>query len=80
MERLPTLHKTVPATELPSHISFGAADVNGTLYLCTGTGRYQSFQEGYRLIRSTIQQEKYQYLFQCAKSSIDFEAFMKLAG
>ena len=38
-----------------------------------------SFQEGYRLIRSTIQQQKYQYLFQCAKSSIDFEAFMKLA-
>ena len=50
-------------------------------YICvTGTGRYQSFLEGYRLIRSTIQQEKYQYLFQCAKSSIDFEAFMKLAG
>ncbi|MFR6167832.1 MAG: hypothetical protein ACLUKE_06590 [Blautia wexlerae] len=50
-------------------------------YICvTGTGRYQSFQEGYQLIRSTIQQEKYQYLFQCAKSSIDFEAFMKLAG
>ena len=50
-------------------------------YICvTGTGRYQSFQEGYQLIRSTIQQEKYRYLFQCAKSSIDFEAFMKLAG
>ena len=50
-------------------------------YICViGTGRYQSFQEGYQLIRSTIQQEKYQYLFQCAKSSIDFEAFMKLAG
>lgn len=50
-------------------------------YICViGTGRYQSFQEGHQLIRSTIQQEKYQYLFQCAKSSIDFEAFMKLAG
>ena len=50
-------------------------------YICvTGTGQYQSFQEGYQLIRSTIQQEKYQYLFQCAKSCVDFEAFMKLAG
>ena len=50
-------------------------------YICvTGTGRYQSFQEGYRLIRSTIQQEKYQYLYQCAKFSVDFDAFMKLAG
>ena len=50
-------------------------------YICViGTGRYQSFQEGHQLIRSIIQQEKYQYLFQCAKSSIDFEAFMKLAG
>ena len=50
-------------------------------YICViGTGRYQSFQEGYQLIRSTIQQEKYQYLFQCAKSSINFEVFMKLAG
>ena len=50
-------------------------------YICvTGTGRYRSFQEGHQLIRSTIQQEKYQYLFQCAKSSVDFEAFMKLAG
>ena len=52
-----------------------------THYICViGTGRYQSFQEGHQLIRSIIQQEKYQYLFQCAKSSIDFEAFMKLAG
>ena len=50
-------------------------------YICViGTGQYQSFQEGYQLIRSTIQQEKYQYLFQCAKSGVDFEAFMKLAG
>lgn len=45
-----------------------------------GTGRYQSFKEGHQLIRSTIQQEKCQYLFQCAKSSIDFEVLMKLAG
>ena len=50
-------------------------------YICVvGTGQYQSFQEGYQLIRSTIQLEKYQYLFQCAKFSADFEAFMKLAG
>ena len=50
-------------------------------YICViSTGQYQSFQEGYQLIRSTIQQEKYQYLFQCAKSCVDFEAFMKLAG
>ncbi|EDN76734.1 hypothetical protein [Mediterraneibacter gnavus] len=50
-------------------------------YICvTGTGKYQSFQEGYQLSRSTIQQEKDQYLFQCAKSSADFEAFMKSAG
>ena len=50
-------------------------------YICvTGTGKYQSFQERYQLIRSTLQQEKDLYLFQCAKSSADFEAFMKLAG
>ncbi len=50
-------------------------------HICVvGTGQYQSFQEGYQLIRSTIQLEKYQYLFQCAKFSADFEAFMKLAG
>lgn len=50
-------------------------------YICvTGAGQYRSFQEGYQLIRSTIQQEKYQYLFQYAKSCVDFEAFMKLAG
>ena len=50
-------------------------------YICViSTGQYQSFQEGYQLIRSTIQQEKYQYLFQCAKSCVDIEAFMKLAG
>lgn len=50
-------------------------------YICvTVTGKYQSFQEGYQLIRSTIQQETNPYLFQCAKSSADFEAFMKLAG
>ena len=50
-------------------------------YICiTGTGRYVSFQEGYQLIQSTIQQEKYLYLFQCARSCTDFEVFMKLAG
>ena len=27
-----------------------------------------------------FQTEKYQYLFQCAKESNDFHAFMKLAG
>ena len=46
----------------------------------TGTGKYRSFQDGYHRICSAVHQEKYQYLFLCAKASDDFEAFMKLAG
>lgn len=42
--------------------------------------RGMSTRDIYQLIRSTIQQEKNQELFQCAKSSADFEAFMKLVG
>ena len=50
-------------------------------YICvTGTGGYRSFQDGYHRICSAVHQEKYQYLFLCAKASDDFEAFMKLAG
>ena len=46
-------------------------------YICvTGTGEYRSFQDGYHLICSVIHQEKYQYLFLCAKASNDFESFM----
>ena len=50
-------------------------------YICvTGTGGYRSFQDGYHRNCSAVHQEKYQYLFLCAKASDDFEAFMKLAG
>ena len=50
-------------------------------FMCvTRTGEFCSFEKGYQRIRSTIQTEKYQYLFQCAKESNDFHAFMKLAG
>ena len=49
-------------------------------YICvTGTGKSCSFEEGYHQICDIVQQEKYRYLFQCAKTSSDFEAFMKLA-
>ncbi len=47
-----------------------------THYICvTGTGGYRSFQDGYHRICSAVHQEKYQYLFLCAKASDDFEAF-----
>ena len=50
-------------------------------YICVmGTGKFCSFENGYHLTCDIIQREKYQYLFQCAKASKDFEAFMKLAG
>ena len=50
-------------------------------YICVmGIGKSCSFENGYHLICDIIQREKYQYLFQCAKASNDFEAFMKLAG
>jgi len=49
-------------------------------YICVmGTGTSCSFEDGYHQICDIIHQEKYQYLFQCAKASNDFEAFMKLA-
>ena len=38
------------------------------------------WQVKYYRIGSIIQIEKYQYLFQCAKGSNDFDAFVKLAG
>lgn len=48
-------------------------------YICViGTESSCSFETGYHLICDIIQQEKYQYLFQCAKTSNNFEAFMKL--
>ena len=50
-------------------------------FMCvTGTGEFCSFEKGYHRIGSIIQTEKYQYLFQLAKGSNDFKAFMKLAG
>ena len=50
-------------------------------FMCVaGTGEFCSFEKGYHRIESIIQTEKYQYLFQCAKESNDFDAFMKLAG
>lgn len=48
-------------------------------YICvTGTGKPCSFENGYHEICDMIQEEKYRYLFQCAKAGDDFEAFMKL--
>ena len=50
-------------------------------FMCVaGTGEFCSFEKGYHRIESIIQTEKYQYLFQCAKESNDFDAFMKLVG
>ena len=46
----------------------------------TGTGKYRSFQDGYHRICSAVHQEKYQYLFLCAKASHDIEPIKKLAG
>ena len=49
-------------------------------YICVmGTGKFCSFENGYHQICDIIQQEKYRYLFQCAKASSNFESFMKLA-
>ena len=48
-------------------------------YICIiGTGKFCSFENGYHQISDIIQEEKYRYLFQCAKVSNDFESFMKL--
>ena len=50
-------------------------------YICvTGIANSCSFENGYHQICNIIQQEKYRYLFQCAKSSKNFETFLKLAG
>ena len=50
-------------------------------FICvTGTGEFCSFEKGYHQVRSILQLEKYQYLFQCAKESNNFNTFMKLAG
>lgn len=49
-------------------------------YICVvGAGKYCSFEEGYHQICDIVQAEKYRYLFQCAKTSSNFEAFMRLA-
>lgn len=49
-------------------------------FICmTGTGKSCTFENGYHRICDTIQLEKYQYLYQCARSSKDFDSFMKLA-
>ena len=49
-------------------------------YICvTGTGEFRSFESGYYRICDIVRLEKYQYLFQCARSSKNFDAFMKLA-
>ena len=49
-------------------------------YMCViGNGESSSFENGYRQICDVIQLEKYRYIFQCAKASNDFDAFMKLA-
>ena len=42
-------------------------------YICViGTGSACSFETGYHRICDMIQQERYRYLFQCAKASSDF--------
>lgn len=47
-------------------------------YMCVvGTGKSCSFEKGYHQISDIIQLEKYQFLFQCAKESNDFDFFMK---
>ena len=49
-------------------------------YMCViGTSETCSFEDGYAQICDIIHEEKYRYIFQCAKASRDFEAFMKLA-
>ena len=49
-------------------------------YICVaGTGKACSFENGYYLIRDIIQQEQFQYLFQCARVGKDFDSFIKLA-
>ena len=49
-------------------------------YMCViGNGESSSFENGYRQICDVIQLEKYRYIFQCAKASNDFDAFMKVA-
>ena len=49
-------------------------------YMCViGDGESSSFENGYRQICDVIQLEKYRYIFQCAKASNDFDAFMKVA-
>ncbi|EEG37716.1 hypothetical protein EUBHAL_00497 [Anaerobutyricum hallii DSM 3353] len=49
-------------------------------YICViGTNEACSFENGYTQICDIIYEEKYRYIFQCAKASRDFEAFMKLA-
>ena len=49
-------------------------------YMCViGNGESSSFENGYRQICDIIQLEKYRYIFQCAKASNDFDAFMKVA-
>lgn len=49
-------------------------------YICVmETGEACSFTKNYHLICDIIQQEKYRYLFQCAKESNDFNLFAKLA-
>ena len=49
-------------------------------YMCViGNGESSSFENGHRQICDVIQLEKYRYIFQCAKASNDFDAFMKVA-
>lgn len=50
-----------------------------THYMCViGNGESSSFENGHRQICDVIQLEKYRYIFQCAKASNDFDAFMKV--
>ena len=49
-------------------------------FMCVaGTDEYCSFEKVYHQICAIIRLEKYRYIFQCAKASNDFNAFMKVA-
>lgn len=49
-------------------------------FMCVaGTGEFCSFENGYHQLCDIIRLEKYRYIFQCAKASNDFNAFMKVA-
>lgn len=50
-------------------------------YICSmGTGTYCGFEEGYHMLCDITKFEKLQKLYQYAKSSADFDGFLKMIG